>query len=32
MRDFRELKVWSKAHTLDVYKETRSFPEMSCMA
>jgi four helix bundle protein len=28
VRDFRELKVWSKAHslTLDVYKVTRSFP------
>ena len=29
MRDFREIKVWSKAHglTLDVYKATRSFPK-----
>ncbi len=28
MRDFRELKVWGKAHslTLDVYKATRTFP------
>ncbi len=28
MRDFRELKVWVKAHalTLDVYKLTRAFP------
>jgi len=28
MRDFRELKVWEKAHqvTLAVYKTTRSFP------
>ena len=28
MRDFRELKVWSKAHrlALDVYRETGSFP------
>ena len=29
MRDFRELKVWHKAHqfTLDVYRITRAFPE-----
>jgi four helix bundle protein len=28
VRDFRELKVWSKAHqlVLDVYRATRSFP------
>ena len=28
MRDFRELKVWEKAHrlTLDVYRATREFP------
>ncbi len=28
MRDFRELKVWEKAHglTLDIYKVTRTFP------
>ena len=28
MRDFREIKVWAKAHllTLEVYKTTRSFP------
>jgi hypothetical protein len=28
MRDFRELKVWHKAHslTLDVYRVTKSFP------
>jgi four helix bundle protein len=28
MRDFRELKVWHKAHslTLDVYRATKSFP------
>jgi len=28
MRDFRELKVWHKAHalTLDVYRATRTFP------
>ena len=28
MRDFRELKVWVKAHslTMDVYKLTRTFP------
>ena len=28
MRDFRELKVWEKAHrlTLDVYRVTREFP------
>jgi len=28
MRDFRELKVWDKAHalTLDVYRATQSFP------
>jgi four helix bundle protein len=28
MQDFRNLKVWQKAHalTLDVYRETRSFP------
>jgi four helix bundle protein len=28
MRDFRELKVWHKAHqvTLAVYKITKSFP------
>jgi four helix bundle protein len=28
MRDFRELKVWHKAHalTLDVYRVTQSFP------
>ena len=28
MQDFRNLKVWEKAHalTLDVYRETRSFP------
>jgi len=28
MRDFRELKVWQKAHalTLDVYRATKSFP------
>lgn len=29
MRDFRELKVWQKAHqsTLDVYRITKSFPD-----
>lgn len=29
MRDFRELKVWQKAHQLviDVYQQTKSFPE-----
>lgn len=29
MKDFRELKVWEKAHqlTLDVYKATVSFPK-----
>lgn len=29
MKDFRELKVWEKAHqlTLDVYKATASFPK-----
>ena len=29
MRDFREVKVWEKAHslTLDIYKLTRSFPK-----
>ena len=29
MRDFRELKVWQKAHqlTLAVYKATRNFPK-----
>jgi four helix bundle protein len=28
MRDFRELKVWQKAHafTLDVYRQTKRFP------
>ena len=28
MRDYRDLKVWQKAHhvTLDVYKSTHSFP------
>ena len=28
MRDFRQLKVWQKAHqlTLDIYKVTASFP------
>lgn len=28
MRDFRELKVWAKAHrvTLDIYKVTATFP------
>jgi len=28
MRDFRELKVWQKAHrwTLDVYRHTQTFP------
>ena len=28
MRDFRDLKVWAKAHqlVLDVYRTTRSFP------
>ena len=28
MRDFRELKVWQKAHSfvLDVYHHTKSFP------
>ncbi len=28
MRNFKELKVWQKAHrfVLDVYRETRSFP------
>jgi len=28
MKDFKELKVWEKAHalTLQVYQETRSFP------
>jgi len=28
VRDFREIKVWDKAHllTLEVYKATRSFP------
>jgi four helix bundle protein len=29
MKDFKELKVWEKAHvlTLEVYEETRSFPK-----
>ncbi|SRR6266496_5828864 len=29
MKDFKELKVWEKAHalTLHVYEETRSFPK-----
>lgn len=29
MRDFRELKVWDKAHrlTLDVYRTTKGFPK-----
>jgi four helix bundle protein len=29
MRDFRELKVWGKAHslTLDIYAATRTFPK-----
>lgn len=29
MRDFRDLKVWKKAHrlTLDIYKATSSFPK-----
>ena len=29
MRNFREIKVWQKAHslTLDVYKATRTFPK-----
>ena len=29
MRDYRELKVWSKSHqlTLDIYKVTRQFPK-----
>jgi len=29
MKDFKELKVWQKAHklTLAVYKDTRSFPK-----
>ncbi len=29
MRDFRELKVWQKAHelTLDVYRVTKAFPK-----
>jgi four helix bundle protein len=29
MRDFRELKVWHKAHqlTLDIYKSTAEFPK-----
>jgi four helix bundle protein len=29
MRDFRELKVWEKAHalTLDVYRTTAEFPK-----
>ena len=29
MKDFRELKVWEKAHqlTLDVYKATIGFPK-----
>lgn len=28
MRDFREIKVWEKAHllTLEIYKATASFP------
>ncbi len=28
MKDFKDLKVWSKAHrsTIDVYKATRQFP------
>ena len=28
MRDFRELKVWEKAHclTLNIYQQTRAFP------
>jgi hypothetical protein len=28
MRDFRELKVWQKAHhvALEVYRQSRSFP------
>ncbi len=29
MKDFKDLRVWSKAHslTIDVYKATRSFPK-----
>ena len=29
MKDFKDLKVWSKAHslTIDVYKATRQFPK-----
>ena len=29
MRDFRELKVWQKAHrfTLDIYRATQGFPK-----
>ena len=28
MRDYRDLKVWEKAHslTIDIYKQTRGFP------
>ena len=30
MRDFRELKVWQKAHSLvlDIYRHTKSFPSV----
>ena len=33
VKDFRELKVWQKAHelTLAVYQVTASFPAKSCM-
>jgi four helix bundle protein len=29
MKDFRDIKVWQKAHdlTLEIYKATRSFPK-----
>jgi 23S rRNA-intervening sequence protein len=32
MEDFRDLKVWAKAHelTLNVYRHTRAFPKEEC--
>ncbi len=32
MKDFRRLQVWAKAHdlALDVYRETRAFPDEEC--
>ena len=33
MKDFRQLRVWEKAHvlTLAVYKAMISFPNLNCM-